>query len=303
MAIIGDSVEQHLAIARGTPAERFIEPVDYTYAYRDRPAFLKDALAWRIRREHGFDFTEVQEQQLRSLEPSLGPDTTFAVQLPGHAWIRDPGAYVTALCDHACSLGVKLRIAGVKRITRSESGVQGVETDNGFIACETLVVAAGVWSKELLAGLDVRISMESERGYHLELVDAEGGPRMPIGLAAYKFIATPMEGRLRLAGLVEFGGLEAPPSEAPYQLLLRQARAAFPSLKWNEERRWLGHRPATDDSIPVIGEIEGVPGVYAAFGHQHVGLTGGPKTGRIVADLISGRRPNFDLRPYSPGRF
>lgn len=299
--IIGDSVEQHLAIARGTPAERFIQSVDYTYAYASRAAYLTDALAWRIRREHGFETREVEEAALRELEPSLGQDTRFAVRLPGHAWIRDPGGYVTALCDYAKTLGVELRIARVVDFIRSGDRVSGVRTDGGDIHCDEVVVASGVWSKALLERLSISVPMESERGYHLELVEPQDGPSMPVALTAYKFIATPMDGRLRLAGLVEFGGLDAPASEAPYELLLRQARKAFPRLRWTNENRWLGHRPATVDSIPVIGPV--MPGVYAAFGHQHVGLTGGPKTGRIVADLIAGRTPNFDLAPYRVDRF
>jgi len=301
MPIIGDSVDQHMAIARGTPAERFIETVDYTYAYSDRAAYEKDALAWRLRREHGFETREIGTQELREVEPNLGPATTFGVRLPGHAWIRDPGGYVTALCDYAQTLGVALRITRVQDFVRAGERVVGVKTDDGEIACDEVVVASGVWSKSLLEKLSVNVNMESERGYHLELLSPRGGPGMPIALSAFKFIATPMEGRLRLAGLVEFGGLDAPASEAPYQLLLRKVTAAFPNLQWKGEKRWLGHRPATTDSIPVIGQA--VPGVYAAFGHQHVGLTGGPKTGRVVADLIAGRHPNFDMAPYGPERF
>ena len=301
MPVIGDSVEQHLAIAKGTPAERFIEPVDYTYAYTDRAAYLKDALAWRIRREQGFATIEVEADELREVEPALGSDTRFGLRLPGHAWIRDPGAYVGALCEYAQSLGVELRITRVHDFVRSGERVVGVKTDDGDILSDEVVVASGVWSKALLEKLSVEVTMESERGYHVELMAPQGGPQMPIALTAYKFIATPMVGRLRLAGLVEFGGLDAPPSEAPYELLLRKAVAAFPNLRWEGEKRWLGHRPATDDSIPVIGQA--APGVYAAFGHQHVGLTGGPKTGRIVADLIAGRRLNLDMTPYDPARF
>jgi D-amino-acid dehydrogenase len=301
MPVIGDSVEQHMAVAGGTPAERFIQPVDYTYAYSDRAAYSKDALAWRIRREHGFATVEVDAGELREIEPSLGPDTNFALRLPGHAWIRDPGAYVNALCDYAQSLGVVLRIAEVHEFVRSAERVVGVKTTDGDIACDEVVVASGVWSKSLLEKVSVDITMEAERGYHIELMEPTGGPSMPISLSAYKFIATPMEGRLRLAGLVEFAGLDAPASEAPYQLLLRKAVAAFPGLRWEGEQRWLGFRPSTDDSIPVIGRA--APGVFAAFGHQHVGLTGGPKTGRIIADLVAGRHPNFDMTPYSPDRF
>lgn len=303
MPIIGDSVEQHMAIARGTPAEAFITPVDYTYAYADHEAYLGDALAWRIRRKHGFVANELGASALHDIEPNLGPDSKFGVQLPGHAWIRDPGAYVKALCAHAESEGATLQISSVESFEFDGERLRAVLTSHGPIPCDEVVVAAGAWSASLCAQLGLKIPLESERGYHMELFDVQGGPSIPIALTAYKFIATPMAGRLRLAGLVEFGGLDAPASEAPYRLLLRQAKAAFPGLTWGEEKRWLGHRPATPDSLPVIGPVPGRSGVHLAFGHQHVGLTGGPKTGRIVADLIAGRHPNYDLAPYRSTRF
>ena len=112
-----------------------------------------------------------------------------------------------------------------------------------------------------------------------------------------------MEGRLRLAGVVEYGGLDAPPSRAPFALLERNIRAAIPGLTWKQATEWMGHRPVVADSIPLIGEAPGLRGAFLGFGHDHVGLTGGPKTGRILAQLISGRTPNLDLAPYAPGRF
>ena len=108
---------------------------------------------------------------------------------------------------------------------------------------------------------------------------------------------------MRLAGIVEFGGLEAPASTAPFRLLEKNIRAAMPGLSWKHEVEWMGHRPSIADSIPVLGEIPGLEGAYAAFGHDHVGLTGGPKTGQILAQIISGKHPNLDLSPYSPARF
>jgi D-amino-acid dehydrogenase len=112
-----------------------------------------------------------------------------------------------------------------------------------------------------------------------------------------------MDGRLRLAGIVEFGGLEAPPSRAPLALLEKNIRAAIPGISWKHKTEWLGHRPAPADSIPVIGESPVMRGAFMGFGHHHVGLTGGPKTGRMLAQMISGRRPNFDISPYAPSRF
>jgi D-amino-acid dehydrogenase len=121
-------------------------------------------------------------------------------------------------------------------------------------------------------------------------------------VASGKFVATPMAAGLRCAGVVEFGGLEAGPSKAPLALLRRQARAAFPALRATREVEWLGHRPAPADSLPLIGEV-GQTGIYAAFGHHHIGLTGGPKTGRLVAHLAAGMPANLDLSAYAPGRF
>jgi D-amino-acid dehydrogenase len=145
--------------------------------------------------------------------------------------------------------------------------------------------------------------MESERGYHLELVGPSSMPQAPIMVSAGKFVVTPMEGRIRIAGLLEFGGLQAPPNRRAFAHLQRLAKAAMPALTWRETREWMGHRPSPADSIPLIGEVPGAAGAFMAFGHHHVGLTGGPKTGRIVAGLIAGRRSNIDLAPYRPDRF
>ena len=103
--------------------------------------------------------------------------------------------------------------------------------------------------------------------------------------------------------MVEFGGLEAGPSRAPFELLRRAVRKAMPDLTFREETEWMGHRPATTDSLPVIGEVPGTRNAFLGYGHQHVGLTGGPKTGRIIAQLIGGKKPNIDLTRYSPSRF
>ena len=172
-----------------------------------------------------------------------------------------------------------------------------------FSHCDGAVLAAGAWSGRLAAKFGLKAPLETERGYHLELWEPSVMPRSPVMVASGKFVATPMDGRLRLAGVVEFGGLKAAPSRAPYRLLEQNIRAAMPGLTWKRTVEWMGHRPSMADSIPVIGEVPGLSGAYAAFGHDHVGLTGGPKTGRIMAQIISGTRPNIDLDPYSPARF
>ena len=121
-------------------------------------------------------------------------------------------------------------------------------------------------------------------------------------VTAGKFAVNPMETGLRCAGLIELGGIKAGPSRTPLALLRSKAQETFPNLRYESSEEWLGFRPSTPDSLPLIGEIRNT-GVYGAFGHQHISLTAGPKTGRLVADLIAAGRPNADLSAYSPNRY
>jgi D-amino-acid dehydrogenase len=240
----------------------------------------------------------------KDYDPLFADDQGFAVKLTDHhGHVTDPGAYVRDLADHAVAGGGRLIRAEVTDIVRQAGGVSGVVAGGETIACDAAVVALGAWSGGLMKKLGIKVPMESERGYHVEFLDPSAMPRAPVMVASGKFVATPMDGRLRLAGIVEFGGLDAPASRAPIEFLKRQIKMTMPGLRWKGTREWLGHRPAPCDSIPLIGALESVPGAYAGFGHHHIGLTAGPRTGRILADVISGRRPNIDLAPYRPNRF
>ena len=301
--IIGDSLSDHQALADGTGAERYIVPSDYLFLYPDRRYFEADAFGWSVRKAHGFEWDELEGQSWRDYDPVFGPQIGFAVRLGNHGHITDPGGYVQALAAHAERSGVRIIRAEVDDIVREGGQLTGLRAGGQTIACDGAVLAAGAWSGRLAAKLGLKAPLETERGYHLELWEPSVMPRSPVMVASGKFVATPMDGRLRLAGVVEFGGLEAEPSRAPYRLLEQNIRAAMPGLTWKRTVEWMGHRPSMADSIPVIGEVPGLSGAYAAFGHDHVGLTGGPKTGRIMAQIISGTRPNIDLDPYSPARF
>lgn len=301
--IVEGSLEEHQALAAGTGAERWIVPSDYVFLYRDRAGFEADRFGWEIRREYGLVWEELEGDALRSVEPAFGPEIGFGVRLGGHGRISDPGAYVRALADHAVAEGATLVIAEAEDILRVSGHVTGVRAGGETIPCDAVVIATGAWSGKLTARLGLKVPLESERGYHLELWGASHMPENPVMIAAGKFVATPMEGRLRLAGIVEFGGLDAPPSEAPFALLERRIRRAMPDLTWERTERWMGHRPSTTDSLPLIGPVPGVAGAWAGFGHQHIGLTAGPRTGRMLADMIAGRTANRDLTPYAPSRF
>lgn len=301
--IIGDSLNDHKALAEGTIAEKWIVPSDYLFLYENRAHFEGDAFGWEIRRKHGFHWEELEGKAFQAYDPVFSEDIGFAAKLSDHGHITDPGRYVKDLAAHVEANGGKIMRANVEDVVRENGQVTGVRTGGETIACDTAIVTAGVWSGPLAKRLGVSVPLESERGYHIELVEPSAMPRSPVMVAAGKFVATPMDGRIRLAGIVEFGGLDAAPSRAPFDLMRKNARAAFPGVTWKEEVEWMGHRPAPADSIPIIGDVPGIKGAYMGFGHHHVGLTGGPKTGRLLAQMIAGRTPNTDMSVYAPSRF
>ena len=301
--VVGDSLEEHRALSKGTSAEKWIVPSDYLYIYKDREAFNGDALAWDIRKQHGVVWEELEGPALRAYDRIFSPEQKFAVRMGDHGRISDPGKYVKALAAHVENQGGDVVTGTVTEFISKDGALTGLRVGDSVLDCDAAVLATGAWSGPLAKSLGIKVPLESERGYHLELWEPSVMPKAPVMIASGKFVATPMEGRLRLAGIVELGGLDAPPSKAPFDLLRRSAKAAMPGLTWKSEKEWMGHRPAPADSIPVIGAVPHLKGAYTAFGHHHIGLTSGPKTGRLLAQMISGRQPNLDVGVYSPARF
>ena len=301
--LVADSLEEHKALAAGTAAEKWIVPSDYLYLYRNREAFRADAFGWQIRAAHGISWDELERDALRAYDPAFAETIGFAAKMGDHGYIADPGRYVTDLADAFVREGGDLHIGEVSGLRIEDGRICDVVANGEPIACERVVIACGAWSGGLTQQLGLKVPMESERGYHVELHEPSVLPRAPVMIAAGKFVATPMDGRLRLAGIVEFGGLEAGPSAAPGRLLIGNIRKAMPDLTWKDTTTWMGHRPAPADSLPFLGPVPGAAGVYTAFGHHHIGLTAGPKTGRLLAEMVAGRTPNIDLAPYRPDRF
>ncbi|MGB0926802.1 MAG: NAD(P)/FAD-dependent oxidoreductase [Pikeienuella sp.] len=300
--IVGDTLQQHQALTAGTSAAKWVQESEYNFVYRDRAAFEADAYTWALRREAGFVPEVIEGPEVHEREPILGPDMNLLAVNKDHGFIHNPGNYVKDLVKELENLGGSFLQAEVKDFDLSGGRISAVDTDKGRFHCTSAVLSAGVWSKPLMAKLGMKIPLEAERGYHIVFKNPSQRPNAPMMMAAGKFVATPMDQGLRCAGVVEFGGLTETPSKAPLALLRKKVAEFFPSMTCESEEEWLGFRPAPSDSLPLIGEV-GATGVYAAFGHHHIGLTGGPKTGRMIAGLIAGERPNHDMTPYEPKRF
>ncbi len=269
--------------------------------YCDARARAADAFEWEVKRGQGVRAEPVERGEIQALEPAVGPAMGCGIFQPDWAHVSDPAAIVRALQAALRARGAVFEDGEAVAVERGEGGATGLRLAGGRrLAGAAVVLAAGAWSARLACD---PVLLESERGYNTTLPRPGIDVRRELIFAAEKFVATPLEVGLRIGGAAEFAGLAAPPNDRRAQALVTLARRALPALRTDGGQVWMGHRPATPDSLPVIGPSPRLPGLYYAFGHGHLGLTQAAPTGRAIADLVTGARPALDLAPFSIARF
>lgn len=302
--ITRDTLADHLALTMDTKAAAYISETPYLYVWHDRAGFEADGFSWHLRQELGFKWDEHEGAALQQLAPLLHESLGFAVAPHKSGRISDPGAYCQALADILTQRGGRFLNADFEGFLRNPQGhVTGVRAGGQIVEADVTIICAGIHSREMMAQLGLKVPMIAERGYHLELVDTSHKLEASLMIAAGKFVATQMDGRIRLAGLVEIAAPDAPMRQKPLQLLERLARQYLPDLAWRETRGWVGSRPAPVDSVPLIGAVPDAKGAFCAFGHHHIGLTSGPKTGELITRMVCGEKITLDISPYDPARF
>ena len=301
--LIFDTVCQHKSLAKGTGAEKFISYQDYCFGYETEENFLNDKKVWKLRQKHGLPFEVVNGNEFSNFDPFYKDLFDVIVKCKNHGKINDPGLYVKTLCDHFLSQGGELIISKVNDISSKNLNDVIVKIESDSLIANKIIVATGAWSKKILKKFKIKMPLESERGYHVEYVEPNFYPKVPMMLTSKKFVITPMDGRIRVAGLVEFAGLKTLKRKPPLNLLKNKIKDLFPNLECIEKIEWLGHRPALVDSLPMLGYLDKNKQILVAFGHQHLGLTAGAKTGRIVSDLIIGNDIKLKISNYRPNRF
>jgi D-amino-acid dehydrogenase len=305
--LLVDAPERHRRLAEEAGVPSLIQRQGQLYVFPDRAAFEAEALAWRLRRDNGVQWIELSEDELRQREPVLDRRYSFGVFVEDGGHCLDPGAYVAALIEAARAHGAQLRPARALGFRIEDRRLRAVRTDSGEIAADRAVIAAGARSRALAAAAGDNVPLETERGYHAVIERPESGPRHPVMPSDGKMSMTMTAHGLRVAGQVELAGLEAAPNWRRAEILRDFALRMWPGLPRDlpteRVKFWMGHRPSTPDGLPCIGPASGCPDVVHAYGHGHIGLAAGALTGRLVADLVSGRPPVVDPTPYAPQRF
>jgi D-amino-acid dehydrogenase len=235
--------------------------------------------------------------------PQLAPIYARGVLVPDQGYVANPERLTKALAAQFQKDGGAILTRKVTDIELGEGGVRTLATDGGRLPVETLVVCGGVHSGELTERLGEPVPIEAERGYHVTYSDPRLELPLPVSVSDAKLFVTPMEMGVRIAGQAEFAGIYADPDYQRAEVLERHMRRMFPGVHSADRTQWMGRRPSMPDSLPVIGASAKHPNVYYAFGHGHLGLCGGAPTGRLIADLLAGRKPGIDLTPYRVNRF
>lgn len=270
--------------------------------YESEAGFRQDGAEWAIKREHGIAVQDLSGDEAREMEPALGRNVVRGVFAPQWSHVNDPRRLVETLQGRLCARGVTFVTGEAASISGSGPLRVGL-ADGRALQARRVVVAAGAWSGLLARRLGDRVLLESERGYNTTLPDPGVSLSREVIFAERKFVATPLSCGLRIGGAAEFGGLESAANDKRSRALVTLAARYLPGLRTADGIAWSAHRPATPDSLPVIGVSPTRPEVVYAFGHGHLGLTQAATTGRLVADIVAGRPPVVDLTPYSISRF
>lgn len=302
-----DAPTLHQKLAEEAGVANLIRRHGVLAVFPSRADFEAEATSWRIRHDNGTRWLELDEDELRQREPALDRRYKFGLLIEGNAQCFDPGSFVAALVRHAQSLGATLRRTRANSLQIEGGKLRAVRTDSGDITCDKAVIAAGAWSKTLAAQAGDYVPLETERGYHALIKDPGIAPRLPVMPSDGKMSNVMTPQGLRLSGQVELAGLHAAPNWKRAEILRDFAASVWPDLPRDlpadRVKFWMGHRPSTPDGMPCIGLASGCQDVVHAFGHGHIGLTAGPATGKLVADLIAGRTPKVDPTPFSVRRF
>lgn len=273
------------------------------FAYEDPRGPAGSTLSISMRRERGVRVDILDAAQMRELEPALSTNYRAGVFLPDQGQCPNPGRLVAAIAALARRKGVVFTQQSVRTLVLEQGRITGVATEAGRLPADKIVIAAGAFSAPFARQAGVRVPLISERGYHIMLPQARTGLRVNVNAVERKFVAAPMEDGLRLSGTVEFARPSAAPDWRRANILLNQARHMFPRADLRGAERWMGNRPGTPDSIPVIERAPRHDNLILAFGHGHQGLMGGSVTGRLVAELATGRHPSIDLSHFRSARF
>jgi D-amino-acid dehydrogenase len=298
-------ITEHEALMEPSGTAGMIRRTGYIRLYRSN-ATLDAAVKedQEEKRLYGINSTALDAAAVRALEPHLEGAFVGGVHMTDPASVDDPGALGKAYADLFVKRGGTFRRGEARTLRPAGDGGWQVETADGTVTAREVVVALGPWSDLVLSAQGVRVPLGVKRGYHRHY-RPRGNATLtrPVIDNDYGYALAPMRAGIRLTTGAEFALRDAP--KTPVQLTRVEpiARDLFPLDGAVEAEPWMGRRPCLPDMVPMIGAVPGRAGLWADFGHHHLGFTLGPASGRLLAEMMTGETPFTDPNPYRVDRF
>jgi D-amino-acid dehydrogenase len=301
--LMARAVAEHQALIAESGAARYLRKTGLLTLYRSNRALSE---LWRelaLAVELGVAIKFYEAHQVRGLEPHLAPVFQAAVHWPEVASLSDPFAVTRAYAARFAALG-GVALTGDARSLHRAAGRWRVDTSEGPVDADAAVIALGPWAPDVLVPRGIDLPLAVKRGYHRHFrARGNTGIARPVIDVENGYAFSPMEQGIRLTTGAEFADRDAGPTPVQLGRVELIARSLFALGEPVEQTPWMGSRPCFADSRPVIGRAPGHPGLWLAYGHGHVGLTLGPVTGRLIAEMIAGDVPFCDPAPYGAERF
>ena len=303
LPLIRESVVEHDVLIERAGLERLVHDGGWIEAFRTRTEFERQAAAAEVTAsQYGLRVAPLDAARLLAREPGLSTGFCGALHWQDPKSISNPGALTKGYARLFKNGGGAL-LLGEATTVRLEGDAWTVQTSQGRISAKEVVVALGPWSDKVFAPLGYRIPLRAKRGYHMHYAPTKAMLSVPLVDTEKGYVVAPMEGRLRLTTGVEIARREAAPTGIQLARAESIARPVFGLGRRLDDAPWLGLRPCTPDMRPVIGQAPRHRGLWFAFGHNHHGLTLGPVTGRLLAEMMTGAEPFADPYPFRPERF
>lgn len=305
-ALCRSVVDDHRELLKGANAADLMVERETLRVFESEAEFEAEAHERQVKAEHGCHSTIYSAGECREMEPELAAHIVKGATHGGWYFVRSPLKVTQAIAETVVRGGGEIIADEVTAIEVKDGKATALRLrSRGTLPVDRVVVTAGAYSNLLLKPLGEKIRLEAERGYHIELPDPGISLSRPITFARTPAVITPMEGCLRIAGTDEFAGLDAPENWQRADALYHNYKAILPGLKapGDSARRWMGRRPGTPDSLPVIGPSTRAANLWYNFGQSHMGLSWAPTSARLLAQLMAGKKPSVDMSPYRADRF
>jgi D-amino-acid dehydrogenase len=303
LPLIRRSLIEHEALMAEAQVPELLQRSGWIKLFRSDATLANAVREFERAKQYGVEAEILDGKAIAAREPNLSGDFAGAIHFPTPGFVPDPGALAKAYAALFERKGGRFRVGDARTLEQVAGGWRVAGPEGAAIARD-VVVALGPWSDQVFRPLGYSIPLSVKRGYHLHL--APRGNAMlhhPVLDSDLGYLLAPMNRGIRLTTGVEFARRDAPPTPVQIERALPRAHALFPLGEAIDAKPWMGARPCLPDMLPVIGKAPRHAGLWFDFGHQHHGLTLGPATGRLLAEMMTGETPFADTTPFAAERF